>query len=68
MRMVRPIVLGLSGALLVSLLAVAILIRTIPTGANEAAARPIDAGRRRPSSAWPVRSRFTATAGAASQL
>ncbi len=36
MRMVRPIVLGLSGALLVSLLAVAILIRTIPTGANEA--------------------------------
>ena len=37
MRMVRPIVLGLSGALLVSLLAAAILIRTIPTGANEAA-------------------------------
>ncbi|MGA8760524.1 MAG: TlpA disulfide reductase family protein [Stellaceae bacterium] len=36
MRMVGPIVLGLSGALLVSLLAVAILIRTIPTGANEA--------------------------------
>ena len=36
MRMVRPIVLGLSGALLVSLLAAAILIRTIPTGANEA--------------------------------
>ena len=36
MRMVRPIVLGLSGALLVSLLAAAIVIRTIPTGANEA--------------------------------
>lgn len=37
MRMVRPIVLGLSGALLVSLLAAVILIRTIPPGANEAA-------------------------------
>jgi thiol-disulfide isomerase/thioredoxin len=36
MRMVRPIVLGLSGALLISLLAAVILIRTIPTGANEA--------------------------------
>jgi thiol-disulfide isomerase/thioredoxin len=35
--MVRPIVLGLSGALLVSLLAAVILIRTIPPGANEAA-------------------------------
>jgi thiol-disulfide isomerase/thioredoxin len=35
--MVRPIVLGLSGALLVSLLAAVILIRTVPPGANEAA-------------------------------